>query len=87
MSMLILSEKEQLIARVEDALSTIRPHLLVDGGNVEVVDITDDMRVKIRWMGMCETCSMSGMTLKAGITEAIRGKIPEITGVDPVNGI
>jgi Fe-S cluster biogenesis protein NfuA len=87
MTATILTEKEQLIARVEDALSTIRPHLLVDGGNVEVVDITDDMRVQIRWMGMCETCSMSGMTLKAGITEAIRGKIPEITGVDPVNGI
>jgi Fe-S cluster biogenesis protein NfuA len=87
MSMLILTEKEQLIARVEDALSSVRPHLMVDGGNVEVVDITDDMRVKIRWMGMCETCSMSGMTLRAGITEAIRSKIPEITGVDPVNGI
>jgi Fe-S cluster biogenesis protein NfuA len=87
MSMLILTEKEQLIARVEDALSSVRPHLMVDGGNVEVVDITDDMRVQIRWMGMCETCSMSGMTLRAGITEAIRSKIPEITGVDPVNGI
>jgi Fe-S cluster biogenesis protein NfuA len=87
MTATILTAKEQLIARVEDALSSVRPHLLVDGGNVEVVDITDDMRVQIRWMGMCETCSMSGMTLKAGISEAIRGKIPEITGVDPVNGI
>jgi Fe-S cluster biogenesis protein NfuA len=87
MTATILTEKEQLIARVEDALSSVRPHLMVDGGNVEVVDITDDMRVQIRWMGMCETCSMSGMTLRAGITEAIRGKIPEITGVDPVNGI
>jgi Fe-S cluster biogenesis protein NfuA len=87
MTATILTAKEQLIARVEDALSSVRPHLLVDGGNVEVVDITDDMRVQIRWMGMCETCSMSGMTLRAGITEAIRGKIPEITGVDPVNGI
>jgi Fe-S cluster biogenesis protein NfuA len=87
MTATILTAKEQLIARVEDALSSVRPHLLVDGGNVEVVDITDDMRVLIRWMGMCETCSMSGMTLRAGITEAIRGKIPEISGVDPVNGI
>lgn len=82
---MIATEKEELLQRVEDALSTVRPHLNVDGGDVEVVDITDDLRVKIRWMGMCESCSMSGMTLRAGIAEAIRGKIPEIAGVEAVN--
>ncbi|MCB9330410.1 MAG: NifU family protein [Lewinellaceae bacterium] len=79
--------KEDLLLRIEDALSTIRPHLIVDGGNVELVDVTDDMCVKIRWIGMCETCSMSAMTLRAGIAEAIRGKIPEIESVEAVNGI
>jgi Fe-S cluster biogenesis protein NfuA len=54
---------------------------------VELVDITDDMRVLIRWQGMCESCSMSAMTLRAGIAEAIRGKIPEIMGVEAVNGL
>ncbi len=80
------NHKEELLLRIEDALSTVRPHLKVDGGDVEVVDLTDDLFVKIRWIGMCESCSMSAMTLRAGIAEAIRGKIPEIAGVEAVNG-
>ncbi len=83
---MVASDKDSLLLRVEDALQTIRPHLKVDGGDVEVVDITDDMRLQIKWMGMCETCSMSGMTLRAGISETIRGKIPEITSVEAING-
>jgi len=79
--------KQALIERVEAALETIRPHLIVDGGNVELVEITDDLRVLIRWIGMCETCSMSEMTLKAGINEAIKSKVPEITGVEATNGV
>lgn len=81
------AEKEQLLQRIEDALSAVRPHLKVDGGDVEVVDVTDDMRVKIRWMGMCESCSMSTMTLRAGIAQAIKGQIPEIAEVDAINGL
>ncbi|HND90029.1 MAG TPA: NifU family protein, partial [Saprospiraceae bacterium] len=64
-----------------------RPHLLVDGGDVQLVEVTDDMHVKIRWMGMCESCHMSGMTLRAGIQEAIRTYVPEVVGVEAVNGI
>lgn len=79
------TEKEILLQRIEEALSTVRPHLNVDGGDVELVDVTDDMQVKIRWMGMCESCSMSAMTLRAGIAEAIKGKIPEIMGVEAIN--
>lgn len=79
--------KEDLLLRIEDALSTVRPHLIVDGGDVEVVDVSDDMHVTIRWMGMCESCSMSAMTLRAGIAEAIKGKIPEIASVEAVNGM
>ncbi len=81
------TEKELLLQRIEEALSTVRPHLKVDGGDVEVVDVTDDMHVKIRWMGMCESCSMSTMTLRAGIAQAIKGKIPEIAEVDAINGL
>lgn len=82
-----VTDKQQLLERIESALSSVRPHLRVDGGDVEVVELTDDMHVKIRWMGMCESCSMSAMTLRAGIQEAIRGQIPEIVGVEAVNGI
>lgn len=81
------SEKKALIERAVIALETVRPHLKVDGGDVEIVDITDDLCVQIRWIGMCESCSMSAMTLRAGITEAIKSKIPEITGVEAINGV
>ncbi len=80
-------DRQQMLERIEDALSTVRPHLRVDGGDVELVELTDDMHVKIRWKGMCESCSMSAMTLHAGIQETIRSKIPEIIGVEAINGI
>ena len=83
--MIATADSQNLNARVEAALETVRPHLRVDGGDVELVEVTEDMHVKIRWMGMCETCSMSGMTLRAGIQEAIQSKIPEIVGVEAVN--
>ena len=82
-----MPEKEQklLLKRVNEALETIRPHLVVDGGDVEVLEITSDKKVRIRWIGNCINCSMSAMTLKAGIEQAIIGKIPEISGVEAVN--
>ena len=84
---MVATEKEHLMNRIEDALRTVRPHLNVDGGDVEVVDVTDDLHVKIRWKGMCESCSMSTMTLRAGITAAIKHQIPEIAGVEAINGL
>ncbi len=80
-------EKEKLIKRIDLALNEVRPHLAVDGGNVEVVDVTDEHIVKIKWLGTCENCSMSMMTMKAGIEQAVRGKIPEVVGVEAVNGL
>ena len=79
-------EKTELIARIDSALNDVRPHLAVDGGNVEVVDVTDDKIVKIKWLGNCQNCNMSIMTMRAGIEQAIRVKVPEITGVEAVNG-
>lgn len=80
-------ERARLLQRVDQALEGIRPHLAVDGGNVEVVDVTEDLRVKIRWIGNCESCSMSAMTLRAGLEQAIKGAVPEIVEVVPVNGV
>ena len=79
--------KQELFEKVESALESIRPHLKVDGGDVELVEVTDDMMVKIKWLGMCENCAMSTMTLRAGIAEAIQSKLPEIMGVEAINGI
>lgn len=82
-----VTEKTQLLERINVALDTVRPHLKVDGGDVEVVDVTEDMIVQIKWKGNCEMCNMSTMTLRAGIEEAIRSKIPEISGVEALNGV
>lgn len=84
---MITSEKQELLRRVDNALNDVRPHLEVDGGNVEVVDITDANIVQIKWLGTCEGCSMSAMTMRAGIEQAIRGKVPQVEGVVAVNGI
>ncbi len=80
-------ERTILLRRVDQALDSVRPHLAVDGGNVEVVDITDELQVKIRWTGNCESCSMSAMTLRAGLEQAIKGAVPEIKEVIPINGL
>lgn len=70
--------------KVEIALQSIRPFLQRDGGDVELVEITDDNIVKVKLLGACESCSMSHMTLKAGIEEAIKNAIPEINTIQAV---
>ena len=74
-----------LLDRVEAALDTIRPYLLTDGGNVSVEDITPENVVKLKLLGSCGSCPMSIMTLKAGIEEAIKKAVPEITAVEAMN--
>jgi len=85
-NMITATEKDQLISRVDKALDDVRPHLEVDGGNIEVVDILEDRTVLVRWLGNCVNCSMSLMTMKAGVEQVIRSQVPEITGVRAVNG-
>ena len=80
-------EKETLMKRVDTALDTIRPHLKVDGGDVEVVDITDDLTVQVKWLGNCQNCSMSVMTMKAGIEMTVKSQIPEINNIVAINGL
>ena len=80
-------EKESLIAQVDAALEDVRPHLAADGGNVEVVDITEDNIVQVKWLGNCQNCSMSYMTMKAGLEQAIKGRLPFIAGVEAVKGL
>ena len=83
--MSVTTTKEELIAQVDAALDDVRPHLAADGGNVEVVDITDDHIVQVKWLGNCQNCSMTVMTMKAGLEQAIMGRIPTILGVEAVN--
>ncbi|MDB4901255.1 MAG: hypothetical protein JWQ63_536 [Mucilaginibacter sp.] len=74
-----------LLDKVEAALDTIRPYLLTDGGNVSVEEITQDNIVKLKLLGACGSCPMSIMTLKAGIEEAIKKAVPEISGIEAIN--
>lgn len=71
--------------RIEDALNSIRPYLEADGGNVELLEITEDNVVRVELHGACKTCSMSAMTMKAGIEETIKRAVPEVTKVEAVN--
>lgn len=84
---MIEAEKEQLMIRVEQALDNIRPHLAIDGGNIEVVDITADKIVQIKWLGNCEGCSMSMMTMRAGVEQTLKSHVPEVNGVEAMNGV
>ena len=68
---------------VEEVLESIRPMLINDGGNVELVDI-DDGVVKLRLVGSCVSCSSSTMTLKMGIEKALKKAIPMVRCVESV---
>ncbi len=72
---------QELFDRVEDALKTIRPYLEADGGDVELLEVIDGNTVMLELKGACSTCSMSQMTMKAGIEETIKKAVPEITSV------
>ena len=78
-------EKTLLLGQIEIALDDIRPHLAVDGGNVSIVELTDEMTVKVRWTGACDGCSMSFMTMKAGVEQAVKSRLPQIHSVVAVN--
>ena len=81
---MVVENKNSLLNKADRALDDIRPFLKVDGGNVEVVDITENMILRVRWMGNCQSCSMSAMTMKAGIEQAVRNKLPEIVSVEAI---
>ncbi|WP_192349434.1 NifU family protein [Algoriphagus sp. Y33] len=75
----------ELREQIEFALDTIRPYLEADGGNVRIVELTEDMVLRLELLGSCGSCPMSTMTLKAGVEEAIKRAIPEIIRVEAVN--
>jgi len=71
--------------RVEEALNGVRPYMEADGGNIKLLEITEDGVVKVELTGACGSCRMSAMTMKAGVEEAIKRAVPEITSVLAVN--
>lgn len=67
--------------KVEAALAKVRPSLQMDGGNVELVDVSKDGVVKVKLTGACGHCPMSQMTLKMGIEQVLKEEVPEVKEV------
>jgi Fe-S cluster biogenesis protein NfuA len=74
-----------LLQRVETAIDSIRPYLKDDGGDVRVVEITEEKKVILELIGACSSCPMSPSTMKSGIEEAIKRFVPEITSIEAIN--
>ena len=70
--------------KVEAALKKVRPMLERDGGNIELVEVTDAGVVKVKLTGACGSCPMSQMTLKMGVERILRQEVPEIKSVEAV---
>jgi Fe-S cluster biogenesis protein NfuA len=67
--------------KVQEAINIVRPNLQADGGDVELVDVSEDGVVKVRLTGACHGCPMSQMTLKIGIEKIIKQQVPGIKEV------
>lgn len=73
--------QENTIHKVKLAIEQLRPFLNDDGGDIEFVEITNENVVKVKMLGACTECSMSHMTLKAGLEDALKVVAPEIVSV------
>jgi Fe-S cluster biogenesis protein NfuA len=67
--------------KIEAALNKIRPMLMADGGNVELIEATSEGTVKVRLTGACGGCPMSQMTLKQGVERVLKAEVPEVKEV------
>jgi Fe-S cluster biogenesis protein NfuA len=74
-----------LTAKVEAALNTIRPYLEADGGDIRISEISEAGVLKVEFLGNCAGCTMSSMTFRAGVEEAVKRMVPEIRSVEALN--
>ena len=74
---------QDLIAKIEEAIQTLRPFLEADGGDIQLLRVENNV-AKVKLLGACESCEMSAMTLKAGVEEAVKKAVPQITSVEAV---
>jgi Fe-S cluster biogenesis protein NfuA len=76
-----MEELNSIKERVTKALNRVRPYLQNDGGDIDLIEITDDLTVKVKLTGACHGCPYSMQTLKAGVEQAIMQEVPEIKRV------
>lgn len=77
------SENKKLIRKIENAIDQLRPFLEADGGDIQLVRVEDNI-AKVKLLGACKGCSMSAMTLKAGVEDSVKKAAPEIVAVEAV---
>jgi Fe-S cluster biogenesis protein NfuA len=81
----LFERSKRMREEIQAALDIVRPQLQADGGDAEIVDVTDDGIVKLRLTGACGGCPMSQMTLKMGIERILKEKVPSVKSVEAVN--
>jgi Fe-S cluster biogenesis protein NfuA len=80
-----MSDKKQILGKINATLDKVRPYLQADGGDIHLVEVTDDLVVKVELKGACHGCPFSLQTLKAGVERAILKEVPEVKEVIAVN--
>lgn len=78
-------EKIIIENKVRNVIDQIRPYLQQDGGDLEFIELTDDLVVNVNLTGACGSCPFSTMTLKNGVEQAVKKAIPEIVSVEAIN--
>ncbi|MFW5656877.1 MAG: NifU family protein [Bacteroidota bacterium] len=73
-----MKNDKAVLEKINKAFDNVRPYLQSDGGDIELVEVTDDMVIKVRLLGACDGCPFSVQTLKAGIEQALRRELPEM---------
>ncbi|MDC3309277.1 NifU family protein [Crocinitomicaceae bacterium] len=80
-----MKKKEDTIHKINQAIEQLRPFLHEDGGDMEFVELTKDSVVKVKLLGACSDCSMSHMTMRAGLEEALKIAAPEVVSVEAID--
>ncbi len=75
------TDKSELKQKVNNVIDQVRPYLQADGGDIEIIDITEDLTVKVKLVGACDSCAFSTMTLKNGVEATLKKVLPEIKEV------
>ena len=82
----IITDKT-ILDKIERALDEIRPYLETDGGDINLVEVTDKMVVKVKLLGACGDCNVSMMTMKSGVEQVVKRVVPELKEVIDVSNL
>ncbi len=78
------TKNQEIIEKIQNVIDQIRPYIQQDGGDIEFVELTDDMIVNVQLKGACGSCPYSQITLKNGVETAVKKAIPEVKAVESV---